>query len=126
MAAKKTATKRPPKAEYKGYLNVNLSAEDDLQFDAWYGTGAFSLDMLFDVMDLGYKISFSIDDYNDGISVAIYAKSTKLDWAGWTLTAWAGTLHEAAALCFFKHHFVCNQDWNQFTGRPQKSHASRG
>lgn len=126
VAAKKAAQKRPPKAEFRGYLNVNLSPEQEAEFDAWFAAGSFTLDMLFEVMDMGYKISFSIDDYNDGISVAIYAKSTKLPWAGWTLTAWAATIEEAAAYVFFKHHFVANQDWEQFTGRPARSHASRG
>lgn len=124
--AKKATQKRAPKAEFKGYLNVNLTAEQEAEFDAWYGAGSFTLDLLFETLDFGYKIAFSIDDFNDGIAVTMYAKSTKLDWAGWTLSAWAGTLDEAAAFCFYKHWFVANQDWNQFTGRPQKSHASRG
>lgn len=126
MPSKKPANKRTPKAEWKGYLNVNLSSEEELQFETWYESGAFDLDMLFNLMDMGYKISFNEDEFNDGISVSIYAKSTKLEWAGWTLTGWAATTHEAAAYVFFKHHFVANQDWMQFTGRPQKSHSKRG
>lgn len=126
MAGKKVQKGRAPKVEFKGYLNVNLSAEEELQFDAWYEAGSFALEMLFDLIDFGYKISFSEDEFNDGISVSIYAKSPKFNWAGWTLTGWASDVHEAAAYVFFKHHFVANQDWEQFTGRPTKSHAKRG
>lgn len=124
--AKKVASKRAPKAEYKGYLNVNLSPEEDVQFDAWFGEGHFDVALLFNLIDFGYKVSFAEDEYNDGIVVSLYAKSTKLGWSGWTLTAWAATLEEAAALLFFKHQFICSGDWMAFTGRPQKSHASRG
>jgi len=126
MAGKKPTNKRTPKAEFKGYLNVNLTAEQEAEFDRWFAETGFDLSVLFDTMDMGYKIAFAIDDYNDGIVVTMYAKSTKIDWSGWTLSAWAGSLEEAAAFLFFKHHYVCNQDWNQFTGRPQRSHASRG
>lgn len=126
MATKKTPRKRAPKAEFKGYLNVNLSSEQDAEFDAWFESKPDVLFLLFDLIDFGYKVSFQEDEYNDGLQVSLYAKSTKLDWSGWTLSAWAGDLAEAAALLYFKHHFVCNRDWNQFTGRPQKSHASRG
>lgn len=126
MATKTVKKQRAAKVEFKGYLNVNLSAEEDLAFDAWFGDGKFDLSLLFDLIDFGYKISFAEDEFNDGLSVSVYAKSSKLSWAGWTLTAWAGTLEEAAALAFFKHQFVCNQDWDAFTGRPAKSHSKRG
>jgi len=126
MAAKKATQKRPPKVEYKGYLNVNLSAEQEAEFDSWYAAGSFDIGLLFGMIDFGYKISFSEDEFNDGIAVSMYAKSSKLDWAGWTLTAWAGDLNEAAAFCFYKHWFVANQEWDQFTGRPAKTHAKRG
>lgn len=126
MPTKKAPVKKTPKAEYKGYLNVNLSAEQELEFDAWYASNPEPMVLLFDQMDFGYKLSFGIDDYNDGIQVSMYARSTKLAWAGWTLSAWAGDLNEAAALLFFKHHFIANQDWEQFTGRPARSHSNRG
>lgn len=90
MSAKKSAMKRPPKVEYKGYLNVNLSADQESEFDAWYAAGSFDFGLLFRMIDFGYKISFSEDEFNDGVAVSMYAKSAKLDWAGWTLTAWAG------------------------------------
>jgi len=126
MAAKKPTPKRSPKVEFQGYLNVNLTAEQDTKFDELYAQGG---DFIYDLVvtaDEGYKVSFAEDEFNDGIVCTMYAKSTKLAWAGWTLSAWAGSYEEAAALLMFKHVFVCNRDWEQFRGVPQKSHSKRG
>ena len=126
MAAKKATQKRPPKVEYKGYLSVNLSAEQDADFDSWLSASPDVFTFLFAEILLGYKLSFSEDEFNDGYSASFYAKSAKLPWAGWTLTAWAGSVGEAAALLWYKHHNIANKDWEQFTGRPAKSHSKRG
>ena len=126
MAEKKTAKKKAPKVEFQGYLSVNLSAEQDADFDAWLGGSPDVFNWLFEELLLGYKMSFAEDEFNDGFSVSLYAKSAKLPWAGWTLTAWAGSVEEAAALLWYKHHRIANRDWEQFTGRPAKSHSKRG
>ena len=124
--AKSTAKKAPPKVEFKGYLSVNLTADQDAEFDKLYALGGnFIQDLVF-TADEGYKVSFAEDEFNDGIVCTMYAKSTKLAWAGWTLSAWAGSYDEAAALLMFKHVFICNRDWEQFRGVPQKSHSKRG
>jgi len=122
----KTTKKRPPKIDYKGYLNVNLSKEDDIQFDIWYAANGDCMRALLDVLDFGYKISIQEDEYNAGILVSIYAKSKKLDWAGWTLSAWAGDVPEAVALLVYKHYFMCDQNWEAFIDKPTRSHAKRG
>lgn len=126
MAQKKALKKTQPKVEFKGYLNVNLTEAQDAQFDALYAQGGnFISDLVF-TADEGYKVSFAEDEFNDGIVCTMYAKSTKLAWAGWTLSAWAASYEEAAALLMFKHVFICNRDWEQFRGVPTKSHAKRG
>lgn len=124
--AKSTAKKAAAKVEFKGYLSVNLTADQDAEFDKLYAQGGnFIQDLVF-TADEGYKVSFAEDEFNDGIVCTMYAKSTKLAWAGWTLSAWAGSYDEAAALLMFKHVFICNRDWEQFRGVPQKSHSKRG
>lgn len=126
MAAKQAAKKKSPKIEFQGYLNVNLSAEQDEDFDNWLGGSPDVFKWLFEEILLGYKLGFAEDEFNDGFSASLYAKSAKLPWAGWTLTAWAGSVEEAAALLWYKHHNIANKDWEQFTGRPSKSHSKRG
>lgn len=126
MPAKKTVSKRAPKVEFKGYLNVNLTEEQDAQFEAMFTEDMNPISDLVMTVDEGYKVSFAEDEFNDGIVCTMYAKSTKLAWAGWTLSAWAGSYEEAAALLLFKHVFVCERDWEKFRGVPTKSHAKRG
>jgi hypothetical protein len=124
--AKTTVKKRAPKTEFKGYLNVNLTEAQDAEFEKILAEGGDHVSALIYTADEGYKVSFAEDEFNDGIVCTMYAKSTKLAWAGWTLSAWAASYEEAAALLMFKHVWICNRDWEQFRGVPQKSHAKRG
>lgn len=126
MAVKNAGKKKSAKVEFKGYLNVNLSAEQDVDFEGWLTGSPDVFAWLFEEILLGYKLSFAEDEFNDGYSASLYAKAAKLPWAGWTLTAWAGSVEEAAALLWYKHHNIANKDWERFTGRPAKSHSKRG
>lgn len=124
MASK--ANKRPPKIEYRGFLRCNLSKEQVEQFKAWYETRPDVWSVLEEVIDEGYKLSIAEDTFNDAYQASLYCNTKKLDWAGWTLQAFAGTADKALALLFFKHWFVLDKNWEAIIERPEKGHQEFG
>ena len=125
MATSKKATKKT-EVEWKGYLRVNLTEEQEKHFDVWFPTQAIQLSDLDIVCNNGFKFSLSWDTFHNGISAALYAKDAKLAWAGWTLTAWADNVEEAMGLLFYKHYIICEEDWEHFYDVVEKSGRKRG
>lgn len=109
MAAKKS--KKVKAAEFQGYHKINLTREQTEEFERDY----LPKEVLWTELDLlanqGYKISFNWDDYNTGISASMYARDAKMEWAGYTLSAWAGDAETALKLLLFKHHNVAQGHW---------------
>lgn len=126
MPSKKETKKRVPKVEWQGYLTVNLSAEDDVIYDSWAIDKNIGLSDINELVENGYKFSLGWDDYNDAPVASLYANSTKLEWAGWVLTGWAGNYEDAIKLLFFKHYELCEENWNAFKGKASRSGAKRG
>jgi hypothetical protein len=115
----KPQKKQVKKAEWKGYHKVNLSPDDAIAFEAWKG----SADVQFSDFDVlandGYKFSVAWDAYHEGISASLYCTSAKMEWAGYSLTAWAGDTYSAILLLFFKHFIICKQRWEIAPERSQ-------
>lgn len=107
----KAQTKRAKVAEFKGYHKINLTREQNEVFESEYASLSARFDDIDILINNGYKLSFSWDDYNSGVSAALYAKDQKMDWAGYTLTAWAGDAQTALNLLLFKHFIVAQQKW---------------
>jgi len=126
MATKTGKKQVKSKIEWKGYLNVNLGSEDEVLFDQWEVDRVFSLADVATLVDNGYKFSLNWDDFHDGFVAGLYSGNSKLAWTGWTLTAWAETVEECMRLLFYKHYVMCEEDWERFTYKPEKSGKKRG
>lgn len=122
QAKKKSALK----VEWKGYLNVNLSAEDEVLFEQWELERAFGISDVAILVDNGYKFSLNWDTHHDGFVAGLYSASPKLAWTGYTLTAWAGDVETAMRLLFFKHYYMCEEDWEKFTGKVERMNRKYG
>jgi len=109
MATKKT--NQVKKAEWKGYHKINLSREQNEDFEANHSQTQVTFAELDILCNNGYKFSLSWDDYNTGVSASLYAQSKKMEWAGYTLTAWAGDAQTATALLLYKHYVVAEEQW---------------
>jgi len=99
MSAKKT---KQAKVEWKGYLDVNLSVDDENLFETWETERTFGISDVGVLVDNGYKFSCNWDSYHSGFTASLYSGSSKLAWTGWTLTAWAGDIETAVRLLFFR------------------------
>jgi len=126
MADKKSVKKTVNKVEWQGYLNVNLSAEDELLFEQWEVKRLFGIDDVAVLVDNGYKFSLNWDTHHNGFVASLYSGSHKLAWTGWTLTAWAGDAATAVRLLFFKHYQLCEEDWERFTGKVERLNRKYG
>lgn len=124
MAAKKS--KPVKKAEWKGYHKVNLSKEQENEFDAWEVSQTIQITD-FDVLcNAGYKLSISWDDYHQGVSASLYCTQAKMDWAGFTLSAWAAEANTALKLLFYKHYVICEEVWDIAEERSERTHSKYG
>lgn len=109
MAAKKSTKVKP--AEFQGYHKINLTQEQNDVFEREYANLSPRMEDIDILVNNGYKLSFSWDDYNSGVSASLYAKNQKMEWAGYTLSAWAGDAQTALNLLLFKHFVVAKEQW---------------
>lgn len=107
----KSQKKQVKKADWKGYHKVNLDKADEVLFETWATTNTPTLTDLDILANNGYKFSVSWDSYHEGVSASLYCNDAKMDWAGYTLTAWAGDTETATKLLFFKHYVLCQEHW---------------
>lgn len=107
----KAKTTKVKSADWKGYHKINLTNEQTEEFSRDHQNAEVHLADLDILINQGYKITFSWDDYNTGVSAALYAKDAKMEWAGYTLTAWAGDVQTALNLLLFKHFVVAQEQW---------------
>jgi len=109
MATKKTT--KVKKAEWKGYHKINLTREQTETFEAEYATLPINPEDFGILVNNGYRVSFSWDDYNTGVSASMYCVSQKAEWGGYTLSAWAADPLTAWNLLLFKHYVVAEEQW---------------
>lgn len=102
---------KPKSAEFQGYVKINLTTEQVKEFERDYLPKEVALSELDLLANNGYKISFSWDDYNSGISASLYAKDKKMELAGWTLSAWAADVETALKLLLYKHYILALGQW---------------
>jgi len=118
--------KKSVKVEFKGYLRVNLTDEQDADFDLWSPSQEVKLSDLDILLNNGYKFSLFWDEFHEGVSCGLMANSPKLAWSGWILSAWSDNVEDAIKLLFYKHYIICEEDWEHFYDVVEKQHRRRG
>ena len=126
MPASKGKNKPVKRAEWKGYHKVNLDKADEALFVAWMRENDVRFEDIGILCNNGYKVSFGWDDYHEGVSASLYCTSAKMEWAGYTLTAWAGDVETAVKLLFFKHFILCQEKWEIAPEKVDKGTSSYG
>lgn len=111
MSTNKSKRKGTPKVEFKGYHNVNLNDDMAADFELWKQTNSITFSDLDILANNGYKFSVSWDAYHEGVSASLYCTQAKMEWAGYTLSAWAGDVESAVLLLIYKHYIVCEEQW---------------
>jgi len=126
MAANKGRNKSVKKSEWKGYHNVNLTKQQEVDFKAWAEGENVEWEHLGILCNNGYKFSLRWDDFHGGVSASLYAESQKMEWAGYTLSSWAGDIETAIKLLFYKHYVLCLEQWEIAKDQPERQHSEFG
>lgn len=124
MAAKKST--KVKKAEWKGYHKIVLTQEQDDSFNEWTASSGVNWPWIEQLTNDGYKVSFNFDDYHTGISCSIYCTNEKMEWGGYSLTAWGENAFESFAMVCYKHYEIAKQMWEIVPERSEKSYKKRG
>ena len=122
----KAQKKQVKKVEWKGYLRVNLTSEQDVAFDVWKQSQKIQLSDLDILLNNGFKFGLSWDAFHDGVTASFTANDAKLSYAGYVLTAWDADVESAMLLLFYKHYVICEEDWEWFTDVVEKMGKTRG
>jgi len=117
---------KPAKAEWKGFHNVNLTKEDETLFLAWQQENVVGMPHIEFWATNGYKVSFDFDAYNEGCRASLYCTMAKMEWAGYTLTAWGEDMQTALNLLTFKHEIMCKGNWDVAKDVTSKGTSSFG
>lgn len=123
---KKQGSTSKPKVEFKGYLNVNLTVEQDKQFDEWFPLQNIQISDIGILCNNGYKFALCWDNFHNGVVASLYANEPKQERAGWILTAWAESAEVAIGMLFYKHYVVCEEEWERFMYSPERMSRTRG
>ena len=113
MPTAKGKAKERKKADWKGFVNCELDAQqwkafdaiDPEKFDFW---GKFN-----GLIDAGYKISFGYLDANNAVSCSLYQQYADMPAPGMTLSAFAETSAEAFMIVAYKHFNILEGNWGE-------------
>lgn len=114
------------KVEWKGYHSCNLLTSDELPYETWAAAQVIQISDIDVIVQAGYKFSLNWDKFHEGVSASLYAHDPKLEWAGYSLTAWAGDAESAIKLLFYKHYVMCEEQWEIAPNNSEKQHRSYG
>ncbi len=126
MPASNKKNKAVKRADWKGYHNVNLTKQQEVDFTSWAEGETVAWEHMGILCNNGYKFSLNWDDFHGGVSASLYATSAKMEWAGYSLTAWAGDVETAVKLLFYKHYVLCLEVWEVAKDHPERQHSSFG
>lgn len=122
----KSQKKQVKRSDWKGWHKINLTPEDELAFEVWREKTSVLFTDFEPLCNNGYKISFQWDDYNQGISASLYCTEAKMEWAGYSLSAWAADLETAIKLLFYKHFIMAEERWEIAKDVSNKGTSSYG
>jgi len=119
-AGKSKQTDRIERADWVGYANIDLSAEDKLSVKGGVLDGESVLDIISEMLGTGHKISFTHDPEKDTVTAAATGVYKHCKNAGLTLTCFARSLSDVLTVMAYKHDVIAKGDWSSFT-RPQRN-----
>jgi len=113
-ANKQGTTVSREKADWTGFANIDLSAEDKAAIRGGVLDGESVLDICADILGSGHKIALSYDREKDTTTVAATGVYRDCVNAGLTLTCFARSLTDAITVLAYKHEVVAKGDWRPF------------
>ena len=105
------------KAEWTGFANIDLSAEDKHAIKGGVLDGDSILAIIADMLATGHKLALSYDPQKDTVTGSVTGVYKNCKNAGLTLTSFARSITDVLAVIAYKHEVVAKGDWTKFISR---------
>lgn len=93
------------------FINVGMDKADAAELEALLTTGELGIDLLFGLVDDGYKCTFSRDKEHKRYTASITDKSDNSAWHNACITGSGKSALDAWHAVAFKHFVKASQDW---------------
>lgn len=111
-AAEKRRVNQPKKVEWKGFVECNLTAENKADLEGMDTETEFPFaEGMAELVDEGYKISFSYDAKNKTHMVTLYDQNPQSDFAGYALTGRGASVRDAWDALMYRHIIILSDGW---------------
>lgn len=121
MAVKKTGKKAPDKADFVGFFNYEMKAEEKEVCREWVRHEEEVALAIEDAVASRYKLTISQDTRSGGYQATMQAYDPKDKNAGLCMSAYAKHWYDALGVLMFKHTQVLRKDWKSVEESPDES-----
>lgn len=101
-------------AEWKGYVNVELSEREAEQFRSFSDDVDLVCETTAEVVSRGYKLSFVQTDVHGTVKATAVSGFRGMLDAGYAVSAWQGSVHEALAAVVFLVSMCAQYDLSRY------------
>ena len=114
-AAMASAPKKQVEFQWKGFINVNLTAEQKAAYKGWDVQDDDVWDGISTYCAAGYKINLSYNKANDKFNCTGTGQPDTGTNNGFAVSAFANSPYEAARVWLFKVSTILPDDWSTFS-----------
>lgn len=108
------SSKKTDTPEWKGFVDCNLDKAMKEAAKKWIASNAADqMVKVSELVDDGYKVSFSLDRYHDAYQASMSYQVNGGPNSGYTLSARGPDLAGAVGMLLYKHFIVLEGDWSQ-------------
>ena len=112
--ADKRETRSFEKADFKGFINVNLTSEHKDAIQKWDLETDDVFDWIASELTGGYKVSFSYNPQNDTVAASIMCVAAKSPNAGYVVNSFAKDIYTALKALMYKVENILPSNWTEF------------
>ena len=105
------------KAEWTGFANVDLSADDKAAIAGGVLDGDAVLDIIADMLATGHKLTINYDAQRDTVQGSVTGVYKSCKNAGLTMTSFARDVTGLLTVIAYKQDVVTKGDWSKFVQR---------
>lgn len=116
MAGKKGKSSTFSQGNWKGFANINLREQDKAALQGIAPEPDEILACIDAVISSGHKISVTKGEGKKACVVSFTGQEASGANNGYTLSSFASNFFTAFTVNYYKHHYMAQGDWSQFTG----------
>lgn len=118
------STKRKSKSDaervFNGFVSCELDQETKVAAREWVRSQSDWWEHVLKLVDSGYKVSFSVDRYNDTHQCSLTCSDEASPNYGWCLVGRGPDPDSALGMACYKHYFVLSETWGETASHRQR------